>query len=384
MTETNFPLFIAGIKVRGNDLISFFVQNGTQVISELDLGFLHCKGKVIGITGTNGKTTVTSLVGDIFKKAGKESFVCGNIGLPISSVAKKTSKKSYVITEVSNFQLEESKFFNPAVACLLNITPDHLDRHGSFEEYIRVKKKILYRPKKQKVVLNYDDKITRELFLSKKTLYFSKRMLNKGVFIKNGAIYFNKTKIISCSDIPLFGERNLENILASVAISCACKIKPQYIKKAIMQFKAPPHRMEYLGRVGGADVFDDSKATNISACKSAIESLGEKRIVLLIGGQNKGFKFDEIFSAGYDLEEVLCFGQCGQEVFDCASQYGYSPKLFPSMKGASFYAKERAQKGQKILLAPACASFDEFSSYAVRGEVFKEIMLGSYQKIEMQ
>lgn len=385
-TLKQFDLVVVspGIKVRGNDLISFFVQNGTQVISELDLGFLHCKGKVIGITGTNGKTTVTSLVGDIFKKAGKESFVCGNIGLPISSVAKKTSKKSYVITEVSNFQLEESKFFNPAVACLLNITPDHLDRHGSFEEYIRVKKKILYRPKRQKVVLNYDDKITRELFLSKKTLYFSKKMLNKGVFIKNGAIYFNKTKIISCSDIPLFGERNLENILASVAISCACKIKPQYIKKAIMQFKAPPHRMEYLGRVGGADVFDDSKATNISACKSAIESLGEKRIVLLIGGQNKGFKFDEIFSAGYDLEEVLCFGQCGQEIFDCASQYGYSPKLFPSMKGASFYAKERAQKGQKILLAPACASFDEFSSYAVRGEVFKEIMLGSYQKIEMQ
>ena len=385
-TLKQFDLVVVspGIKVRGNDLISFFVQNGTQVISELDLGFLHCKGKVIGITGTNGKTTVTSLVGDIFKKAGKESFVCGNIGLPISSVAKKTSKKSYVITEVSNFQLEESKFFNPDVACLLNITPDHLDRHGSFEEYIRVKKKILYRPKKQKVVLNYDDKITRELFLSKKTLYFSKKMLNKGVFIKNGAIYFNKTKIISCSDIPLFGERNLENILASVAISCACKIKPQYIKKAIMQFKAPPHRMEYLGQVNGADVFDDSKATNISACKSAIESLGEKRIVLLIGGQNKGFKFDEIFSVGYDLEEVLCFGQCGQEIFDCASQYGYSPKLFPSMKGASFYAKERAQKGQKILLAPACASFDEFSSYAVRGEVFKEIMLGSYQKIEMQ
>ena len=385
-TLKQFDLVVVspGIKVRGNDLISFFVQNGTQVISELDLGFLHCKGKVIGITGTNGKTTVTSLVGDIFKKAGKESFVCGNIGLPISSVAKKTSKKSYVITEVSNFQLEESKFFNPAVACLLNITPDHLDRHGSFEEYIRVKKKILYRPKKQKVVLNYDDKITRELFLSKKTLYFSKKMLNKGVFIKNGAIYFNKIKIISCSEIPLFGEKNLENILASVAIACVCKIKPQYIKKAIMQFKAPPHRMEYLGRVGGADVFDDSKATNISACKSAIESLGEKRIVLLIGGQNKGFKFDEIFSAGYDLEEVLCFGQCGQEVFDCASQYGYSPKLFPSMKGASFYAKERAQKGQKILLAPACASFDEFSSYAVRGEVFKEIMLGSYQKIEMQ
>lgn len=385
-TLKKFDLVVVspGIKVRGNDLISFFVANGTPLISELDLGYLFCKGKVIGITGTNGKTTVTSMVGDIFKKSGKESFVCGNIGLPISSIAKKTSKKSYVITEVSNFQLELSKHFCPFVACILNLAPDHLDRHGSFEEYVRVKKKILARPKRQKIVLNYDDKITRELYLSKKTLFFSKKMLNKGVFIKNGAIYFNKTKIISCNDIPLFGEKNLENTLAAVAIACACKIKPMYIKKAISEFKAPPHRMEYLGQVNGADVFDDSKATNISACKSAIESLGEKRIMLLIGGQNKDFKFDEIFSAGYDFEEVLCFGQCGREVFDCASQYGYSPKIFPSMKGAAFYAKEKAQKGQKILLAPACASFDEFSSYAVRGEVFKEIMLGSYEKIEMQ
>ncbi len=385
-TLNKFDLVVVspGIKVRGNDLISFFIANKIPVISELDLGFLFCKGKVIGITGTNGKTTVTSMVGDIFKKAGKTCFVCGNIGLPVTSIASKSDNKSYVITEVSNFQLELSKYFCPDIACVLNLAPDHLDRHGSFEEYVRVKKKIISKPKKQKIILNYDDNITRQLYLNKKTLFFSKKMLNKGVFIKNSAIYFNKTKIISCNDIPLFGEKNLENTLASVAISVACKIKPCFIKSAILEFKAPHHRMEYLGKVNGADVFDDSKATNIFACKSAIEALGEKRIVLLIGGQNKDFEFDEIFSSGYDFEEVLCFGQCAQEVFDCAKKYGYSPKSFSSMKGATFYAKENASKGQKILLAPACASFDEFSSYAVRGEVFKEIMLGNFEKIEMQ
>ena len=296
----------------------------------------------------------------------------------------QTDSQSFIVCEVSNFQLELSKYFCADLACILNLAPDHIDRHGSFEEYVRVKKKILAKPKKQKIVLNYDDENARNVILSKKVMYFSKKMLNKGVFIKNGAIYFNKTKIISCNDIPLFGEKNLENVLGAVAICCKFKIKPAVIKKAIMQFKAPPHRMEYLGQVGGADVFDDSKATNISACKAAVESLGEKRIVLLIGGQNKDFKFDEIFSAGYDLEQVLCFGQCGQQVFDCASSYGYHPKLFSSMKGAAYFAKENAQPGQKILLAPACASFDEFCSYAVRGEVFKEIMLGVYDKIEMQ
>ena len=209
-------------------------------------------------------------------------------------------------------------------------------------------------------------------------------MLNKGVFIKNNAIYYNKIKIISCNDIPLFGEKNLENVLAAVSIACLYKIKPNVIKSAIINFKAPSHRLEYLGQVNGADVFDDSKATNISAAVCAVESLGGTKITLLIGGQNKDFQFDEIFSKGYDFEKVLCFGSCGQQVFDCASKYGYIAMIFPSMKNATYYAKENARKGQKILLAPACASFDEFSSYAVRGEVFKEIMFGVYDKIEMQ
>ncbi len=385
-TIKKFDLVVVspGVKVLGNKLIAYFLINKIPIISELDLGFLFCKGKVIGITGTNGKTTVTSLVGEIFKKAKKETFVCGNIGLPISSIALKTTKKSFNICEVSNFQLELSRYFACDIACILNLAPDHLDRHGSFEEYLSIKKKILTKKKSQKVVLNFDDEITREVLFSRKILYFSKKLLNKGVFIKNNAIYYNKIKIISCNDIPLFGEKNLENVLAAVSIACLYKIKPNVIKSAIINFKAPSHRLEYLGQVNGADVFDDSKATNISATVCAVESLGGTKITLLIGGQNKDFQFDEIFSKGYDFEKVLCFGSCGQQVFDCASKYGYNAMIFPSMKNATYYAKENARKGQKILLAPACASFDEFSSYAVRGEVFKEIMFGVYDKIEMQ
>ncbi len=372
-----------GIKVQGNPLIAHFLVSGVRVISELDLGFLFCQGQVIGITGTNGKTTVTSFVGKIFEEAGKRTFVCGNIGLPLSQVACKTDKESVVVCEVSNFQLELSQYFNASTSCILNLAPDHIDRHGSFEEYVRIKRKILSRKRGQNVILNFDDEEVRKIDFSKKTLFFSKNLLKIGVFVKNNCIFYNKTKIISLNDIPLFGEKNLENVLASVAIAVRHKIKPNIIRSAIMKFKAPAHRLEYLGKVKGADVFDDSKATNISATISAINSLGERGLVVMLGGQNKDCQFDEIFNHGFDFDDILCFGQAGQEIFDCAVKYGYKPLLFPTMKSASYYARENLHEGQKLLLAPACASFDEFSSYAVRGEIFKEIIFEKFEQIEM-
>ncbi len=383
MKKYDLVVVSPGIKVRGNQLISHFLVSGTKVISELDLGFMFAKGEIIGITGTNGKTTVTSLVGKIFETAGRRTYICGNIGLPLSAVADKTDKESVCVCEVSNFQLELSRYFSADEACILNLAPDHIDRHGSMEEYVRIKKKILKGRGSQKVVLNFDDEIVRCLQNDRKTLFFSKELLKTGVFVKNNAIYYNKTKIISLNDIPLFGEKNLENVLASVAVAVRYKIKPVVIRSAIMNFKAPSHRLEYLGKLNGADVFDDSKATNVSASVAAISSLGERGLVVLLGGLNKDFEFDEIFNKGFNFEKILCFGQAGQEVFECASKYGYAPLLFPTMKSATHYAKNNAEEGQKILLAPACASFDEFSSYAVRGDVFKEIMFESVEQIEM-
>lgn len=370
-----------GIKIRDNSLISHFEQTKTPIISELDLGYLFCRGKIIGITGTNGKTTVTSLVGEIFKQAGKQTFVCGNIGLPFTSIASQTDKNSFVICEVSNFQLESSVKFRADEGTILNLAPDHIDRHGSYEEYVRVKRKILS-GKNQKVVLNFDDEGSKLSKIDKKTLFFSKFPLEKGVFVKNNAIYFNKKKIISLADIPLFGEKNLENVLASVALSVRYKIKPQTIKNGIIQFVAPAHRLEYIGKINGAEFFDDSKATNISATIGGIKSLGERGLVLMLGGLNKGFEFDEIFNKGFQFDKVICFGSAGQEISLCAEKYGYSPLLFESMKEASFYVKNNATGGQKVLLSPACASFDEFVSYAVRGEVFREIVTGEYEKNE--
>lgn len=362
-----------GIKVNGNEIISHFLLNKTQVISELDLGYMYCQGKVIGITGTNGKTTTTMLVGAILKEAGLPTFVCGNVGLPISSIALQTTKSCVVDCEVSNFQLELSSCFHADVACILNLAPDHLDRHGSYEEYVRVKKKIIA-SRGQKLILNVDDEQVRSLKISKKNLYFSKKTLNKGVFIKNNAIYFNKLRIMSVSDIPLIGEKNLENVLAATAIACALHIKPKFIKSAILNFTPPPHRLQYLGKIAGADVIDDSKATNISSVESAVESLQHRPIILLMGGLNKDCDFDPFFQKGYTIDTLICFGQAGKYLADCAKRFGYSPSCFSTLREATKYAAGIAESGKLILLSPGCASFDEFASYAVRGEMFKEML----------
>lgn len=373
-----------GIKVLGNKLISHFILSKTKILSELDLGYMFCKGKVIGITGTNGKTTTTSLVGEIFKVAGRENAVCGNIGLPFSSVCQSLSANGVAVCEVSNFQLELSSLFKADVCAILNLAPDHLDRHSSEEEYYQVKRKIITGKRRQKVVLNFDDEKTRNIYLGKNVLFFSKKTLKKGVFVKNNAIFHNKTRIVSLSEIPLFGEKNLENVLASIALARLFHIKPKQIRQAILNYKAPGHRLEYLGELGGAMVFDDSKATNISAVLSAINSVGEKGLVLLLGGQNKDFQFDEIFNKGLTFENVISFGQCGKEIALCGEKYGYEVVHFSTMKEACLFAKQNIQKGQKILLSPACASFDEFSSYAVRGRVFKEIMFGENETLEIE
>lgn len=238
---------------------------------------------------------------------------------------------------------------------------------------MRVKKKIIA-SKKQKLFLNYDDELVRT-FRGKKNYFFSLAPLNKGIFVKNNAIYCNKTRIISISDIPLVGEKNTQNVMAAIAIACNLRIKTKFIRAAVSGFEPPKHRLQMLGKLAnGAVVIDDSKATNISSLEMALESLKGQNIVLLMGGLNKGCDFAPFFNKRFPLARLICFGNAGEEFGSLARCYGYEPEVFASMKEAAIFARTAAEEGQIILLSPGCASFDEFSSYAVRGEIFKEIM----------
>lgn len=364
-----------GIKVVENAIISGFRAKKTQTISEIDLASIFCKGKLIAITGTNGKTTTCSLLGKIFEEAGKKAFVCGNIGLPFSSIALSADKKSFVVCETSNFQLELSSLFAPDIACVLNIAPDHIDRHGSFEEYKRVKNSIFKNFKRSNVaVVNLDDEMTMSLNLPKNIEFFSQNPLKKGVFIKNGCIYHGKTRIVSTSDISLIGRKNISNVMAAIAIALLCKVKTKYIRYALVKFTPPAHRLQFVCERAGVKFINDSKSTNIACVQMAIESLDEKNLILMLGGQNKGLDFAELFSAHPQIKKVVCFGAASEEIFACAHEFNYDAEKFDSLKSATEYVKSCAKKGDVVLLSPGCTSFDEFSSYAVRGQIFMELV----------
>lgn len=365
-----------GIKVRGNKLLEHFENQGIPVISEIDFGYMLAKGKIIAITGTNGKTTTCMLTYKILKEAGYKTFLCGNIGLPFSSIAQKTTKKSVVVCEVSNFQLESSKYFRANVSAVLNLTPDHLDRHGSFEEYQRVKSLIAKNIKsKDVIIVNFDDENTRNMFLFKNIEFFSKKTLKKGVFCKNNQIFINKKSVLSLQMIKLKGEKNLENVLASIAICKHFHVKVQDYEKAISEFVPAAHRMEIVGERNGITFVDDSKATNLASTMACVEAFKDENKILLMGGLGKEIEYDALFSQKPKLKKLVCFGSDGQKIFDCAKSFGLDCEIFEKFEDAVKFSKEISAEGDFVLLSPACASFDEFSSYAERGDRFKEIVL---------
>lgn len=370
-----------GIKCLGNPLLEWFREANVPVISELDLAFLNCKGKIIAITGTNGKTTVSMLTYKILKNAKKEVFLCGNIGLPFSAICQETTKNSIVVCEVSNFQLETSKFFRADVCAILNIKPDHLDRHGSFEEYKRVKCKIAQNMRKNDVlVLNYDDEETKNLNIHKKIRYFSKNNLRKDVYVWKNQIYSKRKRIISLSDIPLAGEKNCENVLASVALTENFKIDSGTYLNSIKNFVPADHRMQNLGKLGGVTYVDDSKATNVASTVACLQAYKNEDIFLLMGGQGKEIDYDEIFKNNFKLKCVACFGAERENIAKSAKKASYKTEVFEHFEDAVKYCISKAKENDFCILSPGCSSFDEFKNYAERGETFKNIILEQIKK----
>lgn len=365
----DYCILSPGVKVKDNSFIETLKDKGTKILSELDLGYLFLKGKIIAVTGTNGKTTTCGLIYKILKDNGYDARLCGNIGKPISSLSS-TTKKTVTVVEVSSFQLESSKLFRCDVGVILNIKPDHLDRHGTMQEYIDIKSKLALFTKKL-LVLNLDDEIAKTIKNAKKCLYFSKKTLKKGVFLKNNQIFINKTPVCAVDNIKLKGEKNLENVLAAVA--SLSQFKRLNFNDSIRTFSLKPHRLEVVGERSGVLYVDDSKATNVASVVNAITAFKDKHILLLLGGKGKDAPYDEIFQ--YPLKEVITFGEEGEKISATANHYMLPTANFSHFDDAVFYACERGEKGDVVLLSPACSSYDEFSSYVERGERFKEFVL---------
>ncbi len=354
---------------------------GQPVIGEIELASQFLPGPIIAITGSNGKTTTTTLVAEILAASGLKTLVGGNIGTPAISLAEKASSETAIVLEVSSFQLETIRRFRPRIAVVLNVTPDHLDRHRTFAAYVDAKARIFENQQSDDFsVLNADDPTCVELAERSRAqvLWCSrKHETESGVFVRDGRVIFRRNgseeRILSVSDIPLKGSHNLENVLAAVCASALMGCAPEKIRAAIVKFKAVEHRLEYVATIRGVEYYNDSKATNVDATIKALESF-PANIHLILGGKDKGSDYTV-------LNELL--RQRVKSVYTIGAAAG---KIQSHIKGATQvissgtieaavnHASVAAEAGDVVLLAPACASFDQFQNYEHRGRVFKELV----------
>ncbi|WIF94753.1 UDP-N-acetylmuramoyl-L-alanine--D-glutamate ligase [Caminicella sporogenes] len=352
------------------------------IIGELELAYRLSKGKYIAITGTNGKTTTTALTGEIFKSAGFETFIVGNIGIAAISKALETDENSVLVTEVSSFQLETIKDFKPKISAILNITPDHLNRHKTMENYIEAKTRIFMNQNSSDdiVVLNYDNIETRNLSkkVKCKTVFFSRReKLDEGVFVENEYIVVkldgNEEYICKVDEIYIPGNHNLENALAAVAISYSYGIKKEIMQKILREFKGVEHRLEFVDEIDGIKFYNDSKGTNPDASIKAIEAL-KGPLVLIAGGMDKGSSFDEFIDSFKEkVKTLILLGETSNKIKETAIKKGFNNIfLVNNMQEAVTRAFNEAQKNDTVLLSPACASWDMYKNFEYRGRHFKD------------
>ncbi|MDQ3040893.1 MAG: UDP-N-acetylmuramoyl-L-alanine--D-glutamate ligase [Acidobacteriota bacterium] len=356
-----------------------------EVIGEVELAYRFTKGRIVGITGSNGKTTTTTLICEILKNAGIETQVGGNIGTPLIELAESSTDETWTVCELSSFQLETIKDFRPNVAVTLNVTPNHLDRYDFFSSYAAAKHRLfMNQTDEDAAILNADDEITlswSENLKANVNLFSVKKELNEGLFLRGRDLICRangKEKILTTRDeIFLRGLHNVENVLASVAAGLACGASPDSMRETVKNFKGVEHRIEFVAEIEGVKFYNDSKATSVDASVKAVEALSEDggKINLILGGRGKNAPYQPL--AELVKENVRRLILIGEDANNIESQLKNYAEIIRAddMKDAVIKSYENSEHGDAILLAPACASFDMFKSFEERGEIFKEEVL---------
>jgi len=352
-------------------------RRGIPVWGEVELGARYLKGNVVGITGTNGKTTTTALTGHLLRSAGLPVHVGGNIGVPVTEIATRAQPGDWVVLELSSFQLETTESLRPRVAVVLNVTPDHLDRHPSMEAYIRAKQRLIeLQHPEDPAVLNADDAVCRRYAELKPeaTVWFSaRRRLEKGAWVEGDWLVLNGSPVLPVAEIPLRGRHNWENVLAAAAVAWLAGVDLEQIASGVRTFPGVEHRLEFVAEIDGVLYFNDSKATNVDAALKAIEAFSNP-LWIILGGKDKGSDYRPLADA---LEgrarAALLIGSAAGKI---AAQIGGRIPCIDcgTLERAVEEARSRAQPGDVVLLAPACASFDQFRNYEERGRRFKELV----------
>ena len=360
---------------------------GEAVIGEIELAAQFLPGPIVAITGSNGKTTTTTLTGEIMTAAGLPALVGGNIGTPAISLAERAKPDTVIVLEVSSFQLETIQTFRPRVAVVLNVTPDHLDRHRTFEAYVNAKARMFENQQGSDfAVLNADDPtcVGMASRTRAQVFWFSRQKeVQQGAWVRDGNIVFRdgrsepgkpQREVLQVSEIPLKGAHNLENVLAAVCAGALMGCAPEKIRQAVRDFKAVEHRLEFVATIRGVDYYNDSKATNVDATIKALESF-RANIHLILGGKDKGSDYTVLNDLlRQRVKRVYTIGAAAAKI---ESQIkGPEVVHAETLENALRKANAVAQPGDVVVLAPACASFDQFKNYEHRGKAFKEIVLG--------
>ncbi len=354
---------------------------GKRIVGELEFGCLQFTPPIIAITGTNGKTTTATLVDAIFNEQGIKSALVGNVGVPITNRINDVDKDTLCVTEVSSFQLESVNAFCPHISCILNIAPDHLERHYTMENYIYLKKRIFKNQRESEyAILNYDDKTVRGFSaeVKAKILYVSIKEKVNGAYLDGDKLYYFDEFIMNKADLKLSGEHNVYNSLFAIAVAKLMMVDNDIIASALKNFKGVKHRMELICTKEGVDFYNDSKATNTASTISAIDGIN-KPIILILGGSEKGEKYVNLFEKikSSMVKHVILTGASRFNMLESAGKVGYSNLTLTSdFTTAVKVAKLISEEGDAVLLSPACASFDNFSCFEERGETFKQIVEG--------
>ncbi|MBQ1285234.1 MAG: UDP-N-acetylmuramoyl-L-alanine--D-glutamate ligase, partial [Lachnospiraceae bacterium] len=359
--------------------VKMAVECGVKVLGEVEIAYEISKGRLAAITGTNGKTTTTALTGEIMKAAFEKVFVVGNIGTSFASVATETTDDCVIVAEISSFQLESMEEFHPEVSAILNLTPDHLDRHGTFENYAMTKLSITDRQTADETcVINYDDEYLREISrnITPHICYFSlKEDLAEGIVLDGDVITYKKggevTPIINRYDMNLLGDHNVENVMAACGIALAMGVDLDVIRETVRNFKAVEHRIEYVCTKNGVKYYNDSKGTNTDAAAKAIGSMTSPT-VLIAGGYDKGVDFtDWIMGFNGKVKDMILIGQTAEKIRETALSCGFTNvHMCGDLKEAVLLAADIADEGDSVLLSPACASWGQFRTYEERGRLF--------------
>lgn len=374
LLDENFELMVKNPGIRyDNPMVARALEKGIPVITEVELAYLISEATIIGITGSNGKTTTTTMIADVLNNGGQSGLLSGNIGFPASEVAQTATDQDTLVMELSSFQLMGVESFHPHIAVITNLMPTHIDYHGSFEDYVAAKWNIQKNMTDADfMVLNFNQDLSKEL--AQKTqatvVPFSTLERVDGAYLENGTLYFKGEAVMKADEIGVPGSHNIENALATIAVAKLSGIANDAIKETLSHFGGVKHRLQALGEVRGVKFYNDSKSTNILATQKALSGFDNSKVILIAGGLDRGNEFDELVPDIAGLKLMVILGESAPRVKRAADKAGVAYVDAKDVAEASHLAFENASVGDIVLLSPANASWDMYKNFEVRGDEF--------------